>query len=1034
MSTDILPPVDIPSVNLVWTYQGLGAPEMASKITSFSEIAVLNNVDDIREVRSDTTDGVGIVRVEFQPYVDIDLAIAQITGVSQTILRRMPPGTNPPLIVRFSQSSTPVMSLAVSSNTFNDGELYDYARMQLRGQIQTIPGIRMTLPYGGASRQIMVDIDPEKMQTHGLSAADISRAVSAQNLTLPAGVLRTEQEALRVSLNASPIGVEEFASLPLRAVGNRVLRLGDVATVRDGPAVQTNLSRLDGENAVVVQILKLGKASTLDIARQIKARLPMIQASAPEGVTVRAFFDQSPFVAAAVDTVVFEAVLVGLLVAAIVLIFIGSLRSTLIVLTSIPLALLCSIAGLYLMGVTFNLMSLGGLALAIGILVDNALVEIENINRRIEQGEAVREAIIRGANEVVFPEFLSTLAICIVFIPIFMLSGVPEYIFQPLALAVVFAMIASFLLSRTLVPTLAYLLLPAEVHARQRRTAPNQGVFARGHHRFERRLDTWRDWHVLQLQRISRLGVIPWLGLLVVVGLGVVSALSLGREFFPRTDAGMIRVYLRAPSGMRLEETAQLFAKAHAEARALIPESELDLVNEIIGQPEAINLAWVESTSVGSFDGELMIQLAPGHAPTLTYQQQLRERLAAKIPELKVAFRPADATSLTLAGSSPTDIDLRIIGRDAQGNRRIAEALMTDMRTIEGLHDVMIRQVFDQPELYIEVDRTRALQLGIEQEAAASAILAALGNSATLSASYWSDPKAGTSYSVQVQAPPLALSTPEALLNLPLRLHDNGRSISLRAIASVSTRPTTATVSRVTLAPALNVLANIQGTDTGSVVSALEPLLAEARARLKPGNRIEVVGQAKVMEQAYTELLSGLVLAVLLVFLVQAVNFQSWTLPFTALAGLPVALSGALAALALTNTPVSVPALMGMIMVVGVSTANSVLVVSFARDRLAEGMSREAAAWSAVSLRFRPVLMTALAMIVGVIPMAIGVGSGAEQNAPLGRAVIGGLSFGTVATLTLVPMLFARVAKARPTPPDDSAILASIAQTNRTTR
>ncbi len=1011
MSTDILPPVDIPSVNLVWTYAGLSANEMASKITSFSEISILNNVDDLREVRSETTDGVGIVRIEFQPYVDIEMAIAQITGVSQTILRRMPLGTTPPLVVRFSQSSTPVLNLALSSDTLNDGELYDYARLQLRGQIQTIPGIRMTLPYGGAARQIMVELEPPRMQAHGVSASEVAAAISAQNLTLPSGVVREGERALRVVLNASPESVRDFEMVPVRAVDGRVVLLRDVASIRDGPAVQTNLSRLDGSNAVVVSILKLGNASTVDIVTQIRERLPMIQASAPDGVTIKALFDQSTFVAAAVDTVLFEAVLVGCLVAFVVLVFIGSLRSTLIVLTSIPLALLASVAGLYFTGNTFNLMSLGGLALAIGILVDNALVEIENTNRRIENGEPVRDAIIHGARDVVFPEFLSTLCICIVFIPIFMLTGVPAYIFKPLALAVVFAMAASFVLSRTLVPTLASMLLPHEVAVReQRRRHGDPGnAFARFYTRFEHRLDHWRDAHVERLQRLHVRPGFVLAGVGVVLAIGITAALSLGREFFPRTDAGMIRMYLRAPPDLRLEETAGFFAEVQREVRALIPPEELDVINEVIGQPDPVNLAWVDSTSVGLFDGEIMIQLKPGHAGSMQYQAKLRDRINERFPAVTVYFRPADTTNLTLAGSSPTDIDLRLVGRDVPGNRAAADALMERLRSVPGVTDVTLRQVSAQPELYVEVDRVRAAQLGLTQQEAASALLAALGSAGTVTPSYWADPGLGVSYPVQILAPPLALDSLDTLLNLPLTLGDGSRNLSLRAIARVVPRESPAVISRVTLAPAINVLANVHGRDLGSVIDEVGPLLDEVRASLKPGNRIDLVGQAQVMNQAYRDLAVGLLFAIVLVFLVQAVNFQSWVLPLNALAGLPIALSGSAVALALTATPLSVPALMGMIMVVGVSTANSVLVTSFARDRLVEGMSAGEAAMVAARTRFRPVLMTALAMIVGVVPMAIGMGAGAEQNAPLGRAVVGGLLFGTVATLTVVPLLFSRV-------------------------
>jgi multidrug efflux pump subunit AcrB len=1022
ISTDILPSVRLPSLNIVWYYSGLRADDMAAKITSFSESSLMNNLDDVKEVRAETTDGVGIITVEFQPNVNLEMALAQVSATQQTILKRMPRGTQPPSIIRVDPSSTPILNLVVSSDTLNDGELYDYARLQLRSQLKSIAGLRLTLPYGGAPRQIMVELDPARLQAHTLSASDVEAAIGAQNLALPTGVLREGRHAWRVTLNSSPENGEAFEAMPIRTVEGRTVLLRDVATVRDGPTVQTHQARLDGRNAVIISVIKMGNASTVDVVRRIRARLPELQSSAPDGVRVEALFDQSVFVATAAQTVVFEVLLVACLVAGVVLLFIGSLRSTLIVLTSIPLALLCAIIGLYALGHTLNLMSLGGLALSIGLLVDNALVEIENSNRRIEAGEPVRTAILNSAREVVFPEFLSTLCICIVFIPIFMMSGVPSFIFKPLALSVVLAMAASFVLSRTLIPTLAAMLLPAEqpLHAaRARGAAPRGGAFGRLQQRFDLRLARWRDAHEQRLRRLDAGGIRVLLVCMGVALCGALGAWLLGREFFPRTDAGMIRFYLRAQPGLRLEETDRLFAEVQHEIRATIPERDLALVSQIVGQPDPINLAWVNSSSVGSFDGEVLVQLKPGHAPTAGYQAALRQRLGKRFPGTTLFFQPADSTNLTLAGASPTDIDIRIAGKDSTGNRAAVQTLIERMRQMPGLADVSLRQVFDQPELYIEVDRMRALELGITQEDAADAVLSALGNGGSVAPTYWADANAGTSYVVQILAPPLLLDSVDALLNLPVRVSDDGRLVTLRVIAHITQRSSAATVSRVMQAPALDVLANVQGVDLGSAVDALTPLLDEVRGGLKAGNRIELVGMPQVMDQAYRDLAGGLVMAIVLVFLVQVVNFQSWLLPLNALAGLPLALAGCVLALKLTGTALSVPALMGIIMVVGVSTANSVLVISFARDRLADGMSAREAARAAARARFRPVLMTATAMIVGVIPMAIGHGAGAEQNAPLGRAVIGGLLFGTGATLTVVPLLFGRIARRRA--PDELA-------------
>jgi CzcA family heavy metal efflux pump len=1007
MSTDILPAVEVPSVNVVWTYGGLNAREFAAKISSFSEIAILNNVDDVREVRSETINGVAVVKVDFQSHVDIDLAISQITSVSQTILRRMPPGTQPPIIVRYSRSSVPILQLVLASDTLNDGQLFDFARLQLRAQIQTIPGVRMSLPYGGAARQIMVELDPRELAAYGLSPAEVSRAIAAQNLTLPSGLVREGGRELQIAVNASPVNVAGFENLPIREVDGRVIFLRDVAAVRDGPAVQTNVARLNGQNSVMVSIIKLGAASTVDIVRQINQRLPEIRASAPPGVTIEPIFDQSVFVDAAIGSVVKEAVIVALMVASVVLLFLGSLRSTLIVLTSIPLALLASIWGLHLAGHTFNLMSLGGLALAIGILVDNALVEIENINRNVDEGKPLREAILAGAQQVVFPEFVSTLCVCIVFIPIFLLTGVASYVFQPLALAVVFAMAASFLLSRTLVPTLAYMLLPREIESKRRTGS------ARAYHRVEAAIERLRAGYGRSLDRMLRRRSLIALGAAAVVGLGALGAWNLGREFFPVTDAGLMKLHVRAPSGTRLEETARLFADIQREIRALVPARELAFVAENIGSPEPVNLAWIDSTVVGAFEGEILVQLTRDHGPSAQYMAAIRAMLKDKFPQVRAYFRPADATSQTLAGGAPAALDVRLVGRNLAGNLQIAREIERRMLAVPGAVDVTLRQVLDLPEYFIEVDRVRALQLGITSQEAANAILAALGAGGTVAPSFWADPRGGASYSVQVQSPPASLDSIEALLNMPVRTAASGNPITLRTIATVSKRQTAASVSRVTLAPAINVVANVQGRDLGGVYSDVSRIVSELRPRLEPGNRIEIEGQAEAMDTAYRDLAGGLALAAVLVFLVMVVNFQSWAMPAVAMSGQPLAIAGAALGLWATGTPLSVPALMGIIMVVGVSAANSVLVTSFARDRLLAGASPREAALQAATTRLRPVLMTAAAMIVGIIPMALGLGEGGEQNAPLGRAVIGGLLLGTAATLIVVPIAFSLIVRPR---------------------
>lgn len=1007
MPTDILPEVGIPSVNIIWTYSGLPAAEMAAKLTSFSEIAVLNNVDDIKEVRSESLSGIGIVRVDFQPGVNLERALAQITAVSQTILRRMPPGTSPPLVVRNNVSSTPVLQLVLSSDALSQAQLYDYARLQLRSQIQSIPGIRMTLPYGGAARQIMVDLDPRALQTHGLTPAQVTGALERGSPTLPSGTIREGTRELQIALETSPADAAGFLDLPITTRGGNVIYVRDVASVRDGGALQTNIARMDGANAVSVALIKMGGASAVEIVRSVRERLPEIEASAPPGMRIEPIFDQSVFVDNAIGSIRHEAMLVGVLVALVVLVFIGSWRSSLIVLSAIPLALLASVTMLYLLGYTFNVMTLGGLALAIGILVDNAVVDVENTNRHIAEGKDVRSAILASAKEVVFPEFVSTVSICIVLTPILLMTGLSAWVFTPLALAVIFAMAASFLLSRTLIPVLCYLLLPADIRSRQApRWAAERRLLA-VNHRVEHVLDGLRDRHHALLVKLGHHGGVLLVVALLMIGAGAVSALSLGREYFPHVDAGQIRLQVRLPSGLRLEETAQRLADIQREIREIVPASELQTVYEQIGIPDAVNLAWVDSAVVGSFEAEVMLQLRSPHGPSADYLAKIRERVAQKYPDAKVFERPPDATSRTLAGSAVGALEVRVNGRDAAGNLVLARELESRLRDVPGAVDVMLRQVLDLPEYYIAIDRTRAAQLGISAQDASRAVLAVLGSAGTVSPVYWVDQANATSYTVQVQAPPANLAGLETLLNTPVRIGDDGQTVLLRSIAQVSPRTVPASVGRTMMAPTASVMANVQGTDLGAVHAALGDIVADLEPRLKPGNRIEIVGQAGEMQNAYGELATGLLMSAVLVFLVLVVNFQSWIQPLVAMSGLPIAIAGAAVGLLVTGTPLSVPALMGVMMVIGVSTANSVLVTSFARGLIADGHDPEQAAYEAAAVRLRPVLMTASAMVLGIIPMALGLGEGGEQNAPLGRAVIGGLLFGTPATLIIVPSILA---------------------------
>lgn len=993
LPVDILPEVKTPVVNVVWTYQGLNAREMATKITSFSELALLNNVDNVKEISSETFNGVGLVRVVFQDNVEIDVALSQVGAISQTILRRMPAGTSPPIVVRNSLSSRPILSMVVSSDTLSQSQLADYARIQLRGQVQSIGGMRLTLPYGGATRQIMIDLKPDALPAFGLSAADVAQAVNQQNLTLPSGNVREGMRDMQISVDASPESAEVFANLPISARDGRIIKLRDVADVRDGGAIQTNLTRVDGSSAVLVSMIKIGDASTTEIIEKVKERLPEIQAAAPAGAKIIPIFDQSIFVQSAVDIIAKEILIVGFLVGLVVFIFLGSIKSSLIVLVSIPLSLLVAVIAVKLTGHTLNLMSLAGLALAVGILVDNAMVEIENINRNIGLGLSAPQAALAGAKQVAFPEFVSTLSTCIVFTPIFLLEGIAGYVFQPLAITVIAALAASYFFSRTVVPTLAALNL-----------GKNDKHY-KGFHKLEASIDRLGDGIANRLPALrAKWPVVALVVVLIVASAGTLLAIS-PQQYFPRTDAGLLKLYVRGPAGTRVEETANKFAQVQTTIRELIPEDEVKQIVELIGQPDPVNMSWVDTMTIGSFDGEMLIELNPKKASTFEYQTLLRKELTERYPDFKFLFLPADITNQTLSGLTPTSAEIRVIGRDVPGNMGIAQELLKKLDGSSDISDLMLRQVGNLPEYVVSIDRDRALALGITSADALQTLLGVLGTGGTVAPSYWSDPRAGISYVVQVQAPLQTINSAEDLLRLPITT-PGGESIQLGAIATITPRTVPATVVRSTLQPVVSVLANAPGANLRVLAEQSQEAVAELQSRLKPGNKIEINGQATAMTEAFGELAIGLLGALALIVLVMVFNFQSWVLPFVALSSLPVALSGAVAALYVTGTPISVPALMGLIMTMGITTANSVLLTSFARDAWVQGMGAWDAALQTVRQRIRPILMTALTMIVGLIPMATALGQGAEQNAPLARAVIGGLMTGSVATLILVPLIF----------------------------
>lgn len=999
MSTDILPSIDIPYVNVMWTYPGLSADDMAAKISSFSEIAIMNNVDDVKQVTSENGNGYSLIRVEFHPDASIEKALTQITGVSQTILKRLPAGMTPPLVVNYTTSSVPILQLAISSNSMTQSQLYDYARLRLRRKIQSIPGLRLSLPFGGAPRQLMIDINPDRLQVYGLTARDVADAIYKQNVTLPSGVLREDKMEFTVSTNASPESVTDFEAIPLKYTEGSLIQLKDVAEIRDGGAVATSMARVDGQAGVIVSVLKLGQASTVDIINEIQSRLPQIRNDAPEGLSITPIFDQSRFVLASRNAVLTEALLVAGLVAVVVLLFLGSVRSTVIVLISIPLALLTSLTGLIALGYTLNIMTLGGLGLAIGILVDNALVEIENINRNIDCGKSVRQAVIDSASQVIFPEFISTLSICIVLIPIFLLGGVSSFVFEPLALAVLLSMVASFFLSRTLVPTLAFMLLPNE----RKHRATHTSILMRIHHRIEKNLGHIIELHIANIKKLMpyRRAVIAIL-FLVVVAVVIGSMSILGRDYFPKSDAGGIRLHLRVASGSRLEETAKQFANVQRLIRNVIPESEIQAIVENIGPPDPINRTWINSMISASSEGEMLIQLNPGHSPTEDYIREIRQQLKTRYPNYDFIFRPADIISQTLNGTADSAIEINITGRDMAGNSQLAKKLIKEIKSINGAVDVMIGQIMAWPDLNISVNRVRAAQLGVSIADISQALLVSLSSSAAYYPNSWAN--SGISYIVAAQIPPHRMDSLNSLLNIPIKSSTDGNVI-LRNVVTVKERTRPAKIERRMLAPVVSILVGVDKRDLGGVYDDVAALIKQFSNELKPGNIIVVDGQAKDMLDAYKNLATGMIMAALFVYLLMSVNFQSWALPLVALSAMPLAITGAILALIISQTPLSVSAFMGMIMVMGVTTANSVLVVSFARTEMLLNKSANEAAISAIQTRFRPVLMTATAMLMGMIPMAMALGEGSEQNAPLARAVIGGLLLGTPATLTLVPLI-----------------------------
>jgi multidrug efflux pump subunit AcrB len=1009
--TDIFPNINIPVLSIVWSFNGFSADDMTNRITTPYERALTSDVDNIEHVESQTVNGTAVIKVYFHEGADINRAIAEASANAQSILRVLPPGTLPPLVISYNASTVPILQLALSSHTLPEQQLYDLGNNFIRTQLATVQGAAIPLPFGGKVRQIMVDIDPKALQAHSLSPLDVVNAVNAQNLILPGGTAKIGELEYNVNLNGSPTSVEALNMMPVKATDGGVTYLRDVATVRDGFAPQTNIVRVDGTRSALLQVEKSGDASTLDIIASVKGMLPKIAAGLPKALDIKPVSDQSVFVSSAVAGVVREGLIAAGLTAMMILLFLGSWRSTLIIAITIPLSVMTSLIALSVLGQTINIMTLGGLALAVGILVDDATVAIEAISHHRDMGKSLHDAIIDASAQIALPTLVSTLSICIVFLPMFLLSGVARYLFVPLAEAVVFAMLASYFFSRALIPTLAMYML------RNDRVADGAGqgragALRRFQQRFERGFERIHGRYQGALQTLlahpRRLAVV----FALVCGGSLLLVPFLGRDFFPTSDTGEIRLHMRAHTGTRIEQTARLVDLVEQRIRVVIPPRELGSVLDNIGLPvSGINMTYDSSLPVGSADADVLISLKPDHRPTEEYVSALRDHLNHDFPGVTFSFLPADIISQTLDFGLPSPIDVQVVGNDKEGNRKVAEELLAQLRHVDGLVDPRIQQPNDAPSINVDVDRVKAIQAGFQQRTIAQNLLIALSGSAQTTPNFWLNPKNGVSYPLTTEAPQYTIDSLQALGNIPLTA-GSVKQVAPPILGSLSTLSRTsqdAVVSHYNVQPVIDIFAGVQGRDLGAVAGDIDRLVATAKAHLPAGSSIAVRGEVQTMESSFKGLMLGLAFAVLLVYALMVVNFQSWTDPLIIISGLPGALAGMAWMLFVTRTTISVPALTGAIMCIGIATANSILVVSFARDRLQQGATALQAAFDAGSTRFRPVLMTALAMLIGMLPMALGLGDGGEQNAPLGRAVIGGLMFGTVATLVFVPVVFAAV-------------------------
>jgi multidrug efflux pump subunit AcrB len=1006
---DIFPEINIPVVSIIWTFTGLAPSEMETRITSIYERALTTTVGNVEHIESQSLNGVSVIKVFLQPQANVDGAIAEVAAEAEATLKQLPAGITPPLIIRYSASTVPILQIGLSGRGLSEQQLNDFGTNFIRPQLSTIPGAAVPIPYGGKVRQIMVDIDSSQLQSKGLSPLDVVNAVNSQNVILPSGTAKIGTTEYNIGLNGTPVTVQELNNLPVKMVHGGTIFVKDVAHVRDGFAVQQNIVRQDGQRGVLLTIEKAGATSTLAIVSGIRAALPGIATTLPPELVMHPLSDQSVFVRASLNGVVREGIIAASLTSIMILLFLGSWRSTLIICISIPLSIMTSLLLLSALGESVNIMTLGGLALAVGVLVDDATVEIENMQRNVGMGKELRQAILDGAQEIATPAFVSTVCISIVFVPMFFLSGVARYLFVPLAEAVVFALFASYFFSRTIVPTLVMFLLPKELdHHRQAAKGKPLGRFARMHAKFEKAFESLQHrYEGLLGQCLQHRGVFASLFLTFCLA-SLLLIPSLGRDFFPTVDAGQFRLHVRAKTGTRIEETARLVDEIDRYIRTQIPPAEMNGILDNIGLPTSgINLSYSNSGTIGNGDAEILGSLQTKHHPTADYVARLRQELPKRFPGTQFFFEPADIVAQTLNFGVPAPLDIQIVGKDTATNFAIASQIANQIRSVPGAVDVHIQQALDQPRLQFDIDRMRIQQVGLTERDVANNVLISLSSSFQTTPNFWLNPANGVSYSIAVQTPQYRIASLDALGNIPVNSPAAPTPQLFSNLASMTPQDEPAVVSHYNVAPVIDIYASVQNRDLGGVATDVQKITTEATKHLPRGSKLVIRGQVDTMKTSFTGLFAGLALAIALVYLLLVVNFQSWSEAFIIITALPGALAGICWFLLLTHTSLSVPALMGTIMSIGVATSNSVLVVTFANEHFALNKNSFRAALEAGATRLRPVLMTAMAMVIGMIPMALGLGDGGEQNAPLGRAVIGGLLFATVATLFFVPIVFA---------------------------